>query len=113
MYFLLKTIISGLLIAGISTLSKKSSFIGGLIASLPLTSLLAFIWLYHEGQTNDQLSELSYEILWLVLPSLTLFISLPFILKRGFSFYPALIFSSILTIISYFVFIKTKQYFYS
>ena len=44
-YTILKVAISAALIVGISEIAKRSSFLGGLLASLPLTSLLAFIWL--------------------------------------------------------------------
>jgi hypothetical protein len=99
--FWIKTFISALMIAGISELGKRSPLMGGLLASLPLTSLLAFIWLYTETRNPANVAQLSISILWLVLPSLLLFLALPFLLKRQMPFYPALILSCVLTTLAY------------
>lgn len=101
MQFWVKTLISALMIAGISELGKRNSWMGGLLASLPLTSLLAFIWLYVETRNTESVSQLSTSILWLVLPSLILFVALPLLLKRQMAFYPALFLSCLLTALAY------------
>ena len=89
-YIILKVSISAALIVGISEISKRSSFLGGLLASLPLTSLLAFVWLYRDTRDTAKIAALSTSIFWLVLPSLILYIALPLLLKKGVAFYPAL-----------------------
>lgn len=89
-YTILKFFISAAVIAIVSEISKRSSFIGGLLASLPLVSVLAMIWLYHDTQDARKVSALSMSIFWLVLPSLALFIALPLLLKQGMHFYAAL-----------------------
>jgi F0F1-type ATP synthase assembly protein I len=89
-YPVLKVVISALIILAVSELSKRSSFIGGLLASLPLVSLLAMIWLYRETHDAAKVAALSISIFWLVLPSLVLFVILPILLKRQIPFYPAL-----------------------
>ena len=90
MHSILKVLISALIILAASELSKRSSFIGGLLASLPLVSLLAIIWLYRETLDATKVAALSMSIFWLVLPSLVLFLILPALLKRQVPFYPAL-----------------------
>ena len=47
-YFFVKTIFTALIIVIVSEIAKKSTFLGALIISVPLTSLLAFIWLYFD-----------------------------------------------------------------
>ena len=89
-YTILKFGISAALIVGVSEIAKRSSFFGGLLASLPLVSLLAMIWLYRDTGDTQKVTALSTSIFWLVLPSLTLFLALPVLLKRGVNFYPAL-----------------------
>lgn len=89
-YLLVKTLVSAVLIVAISELSKRSSVLGGLLASLPLVSLLAFFWLYHDTGDTARIAALSTSILWLVLPSLVLFAVLPVLLHRAMPFYPAL-----------------------
>lgn len=110
MYIVLKTLITAILVVGISELGKKYSFVGGILASLPLTSLLAFIWLYQDTKDVNEISKLSYTIFWMVLPSLFFFLCLPFLLKLGQKFYPALIASSVLTAGVYFFYVKAIKY---
>ena len=89
-YTVIKFAISAALIVGVSEISKRSSFLGGLLGSLPLVSLLAFVWLYRDTRDTAKVAALSTIIFWLVLPSLALFLALPVLLKRGVAFYPAL-----------------------
>lgn len=89
-YTILKFAITATLIIGVSEIAKRSSFLGGLLGSLPLVSLLAFIWLYHDTRDTAKIAALSMSIFWLVLPSPVLFLVLPALLKRGVAFYPAL-----------------------
>lgn len=86
-YYIIKIAITTGLIVTISEVSKRSSFIGGLLASLPLISFLAIIWLYVETGSIEKVSNLSKSVFWLVLPSLPFFLLLPALLKRGTHFY--------------------------
>lgn len=92
-YFLIKTFITALIIASISELSRRYSLWAALLASLPLTSILAFIWIYWETQDNTKIIELSYSVFWLVLPSLGFFLILPFLIKQGLAFPTAMVIS--------------------
>jgi F0F1-type ATP synthase assembly protein I len=89
-YYVVKVVISALLIVAISEVAKRSSFAGGLIASLPVVSILAFVWLYLDTRDAEKVAALSRSIFWLVLPSLSLFLVLPWALKRTDSFYVGL-----------------------
>jgi F0F1-type ATP synthase assembly protein I len=88
--FLIKVLVSALLIAGASELARRSTLAGALLVSLPLTSVLAMIWLWQEGATNARIADFSSGILWLVLPSLLLFIVTPLMLRNGFGFWASL-----------------------
>lgn len=101
MYLLLKFAISAALVVAISELAKRSVWLAALLAALPLTSLLAFIWLHHEGASVQQISALSKDIFWLVLPSLALFLLLPFLLAKGWSFWSSLSASCAVTALLY------------
>jgi uncharacterized membrane protein (GlpM family) len=85
-YYVLKVMLSAVLIVLISEIAKRSSFIGGLLASLPVVSLLAFVWLYLDTRNVEKVADLSYSIFWLVLPSLTLFLALPWLLRKTGNF---------------------------
>lgn len=101
-YFIIKILVSAVLVALISEIGKRSGFWGAVLASLPLTSILAFVWLYKDTKDIEGISRLSMGIFWLVIPSLVLFIALPLLLKSGLSFYPSLLVAVALTVISYF-----------
>jgi len=67
--------------------------LGGLLASLPIVSILAMIWLYVDTHDLAKVQALSTSIFWHVLPSLALFLLLPLFLLKGFGFWMSLLFS--------------------
>lgn len=93
-YYITKIVVSALLIVLISEISKRSSLLGAVFASIPLISVLAILWIYIDTKNVEQISSLSTSIFWLVLPSLVFFIALPVFLKYQINFYVSL-FSSI------------------
>jgi hypothetical protein len=102
----LKIFISALLLVAVAELAKRSSFWAAALASVPLTSLLAFIWLYIDTGDMQRVSALSHGIFWLVLPSLVLFISLPLLLRNGVNFWLSLGISCLATVIAYISMVK-------
>lgn len=90
MPFILKTIVSALTIVAVSELGKRSSLWAAILVSLPLTSILAMIWLYRDTHDVQQVAALSKGIFWMILPSLLFFILLPLLLKTGLKFWLAL-----------------------
>jgi hypothetical protein len=86
MPFLLKVIITAVVVAGVSEIGKRSTAMAAILASLPLTSVLAMIWLYRDTGSVEKVNELSTGIFWAVLPSLVFFLVLPLILKAGIRF---------------------------
>lgn len=111
MYYLIKILVTTLLIMAISEVSKRNSLIGAILASVPIVSLLAMIWLYEDTKSIEKVSALSTNVFWLVLPSLVLFILLPVFLKLGWSFYLSLLSSVAATVVSYFVMVSVLKYF--
>ena len=105
MYLLLKIIITALIVVSISEFGKKFSLVGGVLASLPLTSILAFIWLYQDTKDVGKIIELSYVIFWMVIPSLFFFLCLPWFLKLGWNFYTSLATAALLMVGVYSVYI--------
>ncbi|PPC99329.1 MAG: hypothetical protein CTY31_10205 [Hyphomicrobium sp.] len=100
-YLALKVLITALLVVAISEISKRSTAFGAIVASLPLTSLLAFIWLYTESGDSAKIAHLSTSIFWYVLPSLVLFLALPALLAVGINFWPSLLLASAMTFAAY------------
>ena len=92
-YFFVKTIFTALIIVIVSEIAKKSTFLGALIISIPLTSLLAFIWLYFDTKDYEKVIDLSYNTILLTIPSFAFFIILPILLKLKQNFTISIIFS--------------------
>jgi len=101
-YYVLKFSISALLIVAISEVSKRYSLAAGILASVPIISVLAMIWLYIDTASIARVSKLSASIFWIVFPFLPLFIILPVLLKNKVPFYPALIISSLVMVLCYY-----------
>lgn len=110
-YYIIKIVITTLLIVTISEISKRSTLIGAILASVPLVSVLAMIWLYHDTKDVAKISELSNNVFWLVLPSLALFLSLPLLLKNGVGFYLSLAISIGVTAICYYLMLVALEHF--
>lgn len=90
MYFLVKTLISALVIATVTQLSEKMPTGSALIKSLPLTSLLVFFIMKYEGRTDSEIMNMSWDIFYLVIPSFILFIGLPILMGKGLGFYTSM-----------------------
>ena len=96
-----KIIVTALLVTAIAEIAKRSTFAAAVLASIPLTSLLAMTWLYLDTGDAEQVANLSIGIFWLVLPSLALFIALPLLLRAGWPFSASLLASAALTVVCY------------
>ncbi len=101
LYLVLKVLLSAIIIVIVSEVAKRSSVLGALIASLPLTSLLAIIWLYLDTGETAKVGALASGILWLVIPSLLFFIALPLLLRGGVHFWWAILISCLVTAAGY------------
>ena len=104
MYLLLKTLISAIIIVAVSEIAKRYTWTAARIVSLPLTSLLAFVWLYWDTKDTQKVIELSYSTIVMSLPSFVFFIVLPILLKFKQNFILSLFLSIISTAIAYAIF---------
>ncbi len=110
-YYLFKIAITTTLVVLISEIAKRSSLFAAVLASIPLVSVLAIIWLYVETKNIDKISQLSISVFWLVIPSLALFIVLPVLLKQGLHFYLSMSLSILVTVSCYWLMLITLGYF--
>ena len=90
LYLVIKAAISGVIVALVSEIARRYPGWGGLVASLPLTSLLAMIWLWRDTGDSLRIAELSSSTIWFIIPSLPLFVVLPILLRSGLAFWIAL-----------------------
>ena len=90
LYLFLKAAISGAIVAAVSEIARRYPGWGGLVASLPLTSLLAMIWLFRDTHDPGRVAELSISTIWFFVPSVPLFIALPLLIRSGVGFWAAM-----------------------
>jgi len=110
-YYLLKIVITTIFIVLISEIAKRSTFVGAILASVPLISVLAMTWLYIDTKDVTKVSSLSISVFWLVIPSLALFLALPLLLKQGLNFYLSISISIGLTVGCYWIMVSALDHF--
>ena len=96
-YLLIKAAVSGIIVMAASEVARRSPGLGGLIASLPLVSILAMIWLWQDAADTERVAAQSEATFWFVLPSLPMFLVVPAMLRHGLGFWSALALSCLLT----------------
>jgi hypothetical protein len=99
--FWIRALLSGVIVAAVSTMARRYPAGGALIASLPLVSVLGMIWLWHDRPDAENMAAHAEATFWYVLPSLPMFLLIPALLRRGIDFWPALIAGCALTILAY------------
>ena len=101
LYLVIKAAVSGILIAIISEVSKRYPGVGGLIASLPLLSVLGMIWLWRDRPDAANMASHAEATFWFVLPSLPMFLLIPAMLRAGYGFWTSLVLGCVLTVSLY------------
>ena len=96
-----KGLFSGAVIVAASEIAKRSAVFGALVISLPLASIMSLSWLYRDTGDSAQVADFAESILWLVIPSCTLFLVLPYLLRRGWEFEAAMAVGIVATILAY------------
>ena len=107
-WIIFKYLITAGVVVLISEVAKRSDRLGGLIAALPLVTVLALIWLYVENQSSEKISNHAYYTFWYVLPTLPMFLIFPYLLKK-FGFWVTLSLSMMITLIIFYIFAKVMK----
>lgn len=102
-WLITKYLITAALVVVISEVAKRSDKLGGLVASLPLVTFLALIWLYVEKQPDEKIANHAWYTFWYVVPTLPMFLTFPFLLQR-FGFWPTLGLSVLITLVCFALF---------
>src|SRR5215204_6920043 len=89
-YLVLKAAFSGVIVMIVSEIARRSPGLGGLIASLPLVSILGIIWLWRDTRDLERIAAHAEATFWFVLPSLPMFLAFPTMLRGGMGFWTAL-----------------------
>ena len=99
-YLSVKYLITAAVVVLVSEVAKRSDKLGGLLAALPLVTLLSLIWLYVEHQSSEKIANHAWFTFWYVLPTLPMFLAFPWLLQR-FGFWVALAASALISVISF------------
>ena len=110
-HYFIKVFISSAIIVLVSEIAKRDNLLGGLVASIPLVSVLSMIWLYIDTNDIDKVKALANGILWMIFPSMSLFIVLLILINCGIKFYLSLTVSILTTMVCYLLTISVMNYF--
>ena len=106
-----KALLAGALIAAISEIGRRLPTLGALIASLPLVSVLGMVFLWHARPDAANMATHAEATFWYVLPSLPMFLAIPFLLRHGVGFWTALLAGCVLTVALYLATIRVAANF--
>lgn len=87
---LVKVIVSAFVILFVTKIQLFSDKLSALLIALPLTSLIAMIWMHSGQQAPERIANHAESTFWFVLPTLPMFLVLPWMLRSGWQFWPAL-----------------------
>ncbi|MQA36810.1 DUF3147 family protein [Rugamonas aquatica] len=99
-WLIIKYLLTSAVVVGVSEFAKRSDRLGGLIAALPLVTVLALIWLYVEKQPEQKIANHAWYTFWYVVPTLPMFLAFPLLLPR-IGFWPTLLACIVLTIVCF------------
>lgn len=94
---LVKLLISAAIIMVVTKIQLFNDRLSALLIALPLTSLIAMIWMQWDGQSSQRLANHAEGTFWFVLPTLPMFLILPWMLRHGWGFWAALAINCLLT----------------
>ncbi len=96
-WLIFKYLVTAGVVVAVSEFAKRSDRLGGLIAALPMVTVLALIWLYVERQPQEKIANHAWYTFWYVVPTLPMFLAFPWLLPR-LGFWPTLGASVLLTV---------------
>ena len=100
-FIISKYLITAFIIVFVSEIAKRSDKLGALISSLPLVTILVMIWLYIENQSTEKIANHAYYTFLYVIPTLPMFLVIPYLLSKGYTFSMALGISIVTTFFCY------------
>jgi hypothetical protein len=101
LYLAVKAALSGVIIAIVSEVARRSPTLGALIVSLPLVSILGIMWLWHDTSDAERIAAHAQSTFWYVLPTMPMFLVMPAMLRHGIGFWETLAACCVLTFVLY------------
>lgn len=85
----IKYLITAAVVVAVSELAKRSDKLGALMVAMPLVTILAMIWIHVESGDSDRVKKLAdhaYYTFWYVVPTLPMFLVMPWLFRKGLHF---------------------------
>lgn len=98
-----KYLITAAMVVLVSEVAKRSDKVGGLVAALPLVTVLTLIWLYLENQPQAKIANHAWYTFWYVIPTLPMFLAFPMLLPRA-GFWPTLLICAVISTLCFVLF---------
>ena len=92
-----KLFITAAIIVIVTKIQLFNDKLSALLIALPFTSVVAMIWMHAEKQTPQRIANHAEGTFWFVLPTLPMFLILPWMLRHGWGFWAALGVNCLLT----------------
>lgn len=99
----IKYLITAALIVGISEIAKRADRLGAAVGAMPWMTTLVMVWLFVEKQPSSKIENHAWYTFWYVLPTLPMFLLIPFVMKRGMGFPLAMGLGALLTVGAFFL----------
>jgi hypothetical protein len=98
-----KIFLSALIIMVVNKVQLFNDRLSALLIALPLTSLVAMIWMHQAKQSPERLANHAEGTFWFVLPTLPMFLIFPWMLRNGWGFWAALLANCAITVVLFWV----------
>ncbi len=119
LFDVVKILLTAVVILVVTKLQLVSDKLSALLIALPLTSILAMIWMRHESKVSDEAARVesianhAYYTFWFVLPTMPMFLVIPWMLKKGYGFYSTLGVNAVMTTALFWLLVITLKKFTS
>ena len=87
LFVITKIFITALIITAITEISKRSVSIGGLIAAMPILTVIALFWFYYEKKDNIFMADFTKSVLAGFPMTILFFIPTIYMFRKGYNFY--------------------------
>ena len=110
LFYITKVLFTSVLIVSVTEIAKRSDKLGGLVAALPITTILIIFWMYFEGFSNEKISKHMLYTAFFVIPTLPMFLIFPLLIAK-FNFIGAVVIGMALTITLLIITDRLMRYF--
>ena len=100
---LVKLAVTAVVIVLVTKIQLFSDRLSALLIALPFTSLIAMVWMQAGGQGSTRIANHAEGTFWFVLPTLPMFLILPWMLRHGWNFWSALAANCAITVACFWI----------